>query len=232
MTTFVLVHGAWHGGWCWQRVVPLIRAAGHEAYAPTLTGLGERAHLGDRPIGLDTHITDVVALMEMEDLADVVLVGHSYGGFVVTGVADRMASRLKTLVYLDAFVPQDGASLVSFVPEERRAEFDSAGKAKGVFDPFPVEDFGVTDPADVAWVTERQRPQPYGTFADPLKLAHGTPKVASVFIRCTDPAHPNFEPFAQRLRDAPGWKYLEVAGGHDVMITNPSGIADALAGLA
>ena len=105
MATFVLVHGAWHGGWCWKKVAPLLRSAGHEVYTPTLTGLGERDHLLTRDIGLDTHIQDIVNVLEYEELTQVVLVGHSYGGMVVTGVAERAHERLRQLVYLDAATP-------------------------------------------------------------------------------------------------------------------------------
>src|SRR5689334_15631432 len=110
MANYLLVHGAWHGGWCWRRVVPLLRAAGHEVFTPTLTGLGERVHLLTRDVGLDTHAQDVIGVLEYEDLRDVVLVGHSYGGMVITAVAERAAERLAHLVYLDAFVPRDGQS--------------------------------------------------------------------------------------------------------------------------
>src|SRR5438128_128006 len=104
MATFVLVHGAWHGGWCWKRVTPLLRAAGHEVYATTLTGLGERVHLASPNVGLALHVQDVVGVLEYEDLRDVILVGHSYGGIVISGVADRVPERLRHLVYLDALV--------------------------------------------------------------------------------------------------------------------------------
>jgi pimeloyl-ACP methyl ester carboxylesterase len=231
-TTFVLVHGAWHGGWTWQRMTPMLRAAGRTVHTPTLTGLGERAHLGSRHTSLNTHIIDIVSMMQMEDLKDVVLVGHSYAGFVVTGVADRSPSRVRTLVYLDAFVPEDGKSLNDFIPPDRRPAFEKAGADKGFHDPFPLAPFGVTKPEDVAWAQPRLRPQPYLTFAQPLKLRGGAPRIPRVFIRCMAPAYPNFEPFAQRLRNDPNWKYLEVAGGHDAMISNPRGLADALLSLA
>jgi pimeloyl-ACP methyl ester carboxylesterase len=212
-------------------MTPMLRAAGHEVYTPTLTGLGEREHLSSRSIGLNTHITDVVNLMLMEDLKDVILVGHSYAGIVVTGAADRSPVRVKTLVYLDAFVPEDGKSLADYVPPERRPPFEQTGKEKGFYDPFPLAPFGVTKPEDVAWAQPRLRKQPAPTFLQPLKLRGGTPKMPRVFIRATDPAYPQFEGFAQRLRNAPGWKYVEVKGGHDAMVTNPRGLADALLSL-
>src|SRR5215211_1043953 len=120
MATFVLVAGAWHGGWCWRKVTPLLRAAGHEVFAPTLTGLGERSHLAHPDVGLTTHIQDIVNLLEYEDLNDVVLVGHSYSGMVITGVAEQVPGRLAHLVYLDAFVPENGQALVDLLPPEGR----------------------------------------------------------------------------------------------------------------
>lgn len=232
MATFVLVHGAWHGGWCWQRVAPLLRAQGHEVYAPTLTGLGERAHLAGPSVTLDTHIKDVVGVIEAEGLQNVILVGHSYAGFVVRGVADRAAKSIGALVYLDAFVPDDGKSMVDYVPPERRSGFEQSGKAKGVFDPMPLEPFGVVKADDVAWAQPRLRPQPYGTFAEPLKLTGAPLPAKQAFIRCTDPAFPTFEGFAQRTKNDPKWTYMEVAGGHDSMISNPNGLAEALVRLA
>ena len=141
---FVLVHGAWHGGWCWQRVTPLLRAAGHEVYAPTLTGLGERAHLADHKIDLVSHVADIAGLLEMEDLEQVVLVGHSYAGMVITGVADRAAARLKRLVYVDAFLPAHGQCVLDFWPAEGRAGLERRCAATGLVPPTPLPDYGVT----------------------------------------------------------------------------------------
>jgi pimeloyl-ACP methyl ester carboxylesterase len=126
MTTFVLVHGGWHGGWCWRRVAPLLRAAGHEVHTPTLSGLGERAHLAGPDTGLATHVEDVVARLEMEDLHDVVLVGHSSGGAIITGVAQRAAECLAALVYLDAFMPRPGESVLDLLRPEWRDHFLAA----------------------------------------------------------------------------------------------------------
>ena len=120
MTTFVLVHPAWFGGWCWRKVSPVLRARGHEVFAPTLTGLGERAHLASQKVGLEMHVEDVANVLEYEDLRQVILVGNSSGGMVITGVADRMPERIAHLVYLDAFVPEDGQSMLDIVPAERR----------------------------------------------------------------------------------------------------------------
>ena len=120
MTTFVLVHPAWFGGWCWRKVSPVLRARGHEVFAPTLTGLGERAHLASQKVGLEMHVEDVANVLEYEDLRQVILVGNSSGGMVITGVADRMPERIAHLVYLDAFVPEDGQSMLDIIPAERR----------------------------------------------------------------------------------------------------------------
>ena len=131
MATFVLVHGAWHGGWCWKKVTPLLRAAGHEVYTPTLTGLGERAHLLTREVDLDTHIRDIINVLEYEELRDVILVGHSYAGMVIAGVADRVPARLAHLVYLDAFVPRDGQASLSLSPPELEAHLRAQALAEG-----------------------------------------------------------------------------------------------------
>jgi pimeloyl-ACP methyl ester carboxylesterase len=143
VSTFVLVHGAWHGGWCWQRVAPLLRAAGHDVHAPSLTGLGDRAHLANRAIDLETHIADICALLEMENLGDVVLVGHSYAGMVIAGVADRAAARLKRLVYVDAFVPEQGKCLLDYWPAETRADVETRAAATGFVPPTPLPAYGV-----------------------------------------------------------------------------------------
>jgi pimeloyl-ACP methyl ester carboxylesterase len=230
--TFVLVHGAWHGGWCWQRMTPMLRAAGHDVHAPTLTGLGERAHLAGPRTSLNTHIVDVVSMLQMEDLKDIVLVGHSYAGFVITGAANRSPSRVKTLVYVNAFVPEDGKSLLDYVPPDRRAAYEKPGKDRGYFESFPLSHYAVTKPEDVAWVQPRITTQPYLTFAQPLKLRAGMPKAPKAYVRCGDPVYAPMEGVANRFRNDPGWKYAEVSGGHDAMITNPRGLADALLSLA
>ena len=131
MANFVLVHGAWHGGWCWVRVAHQLRLYGHRVVTPTLTGLGKRAHLLNRAINLDTHISDVIATIEAEELHDVVLCGHSYGGCVITGVADRATERLSAVVYLDAFIPEDGQSQRDLIPSDRRAGMTKLAEEKG-----------------------------------------------------------------------------------------------------
>ena len=154
MTTFVLVHGAWHGGWCWREVAGRLQSAGHRVFAPTLTGLADRSHLLTRETGLETHILDIVNLLEWEGLDDAVLCGHSYGGMVVTGAADRAAGRLRALVYLDAFVPADGQSLSDMAPPERVDGMlrDAAERGDGwKVPPLPASAW-LDDPAQQAWV--------------------------------------------------------------------------------
>lgn len=229
---FVLVHGAWHGGWCWQRVTPLLAAAGYAVHAPTLTGLGERAHLAHRSIDLETHIADIVGLLEMEDLTGVALVGHSYGGMVITGVADRAGPRIERLVYLDAFVPLEGECVLDYWPAERRAELQARAAATGFIAPTPLPDYGVTKPEDLAWAEPRCRPQPLATWTQPLLLKHGETALPRAYIRCTNPARPFFDPFTRRLRDDPRWTYREIDCGHDSMIADPAGTAALLLELA
>jgi pimeloyl-ACP methyl ester carboxylesterase len=223
-STYVLVHGAWHGGWCWKKVVPALRAAGHEVYTPTLTGLGERAHLANPAIDLATHISDVVNLLEAEELAKVVLVGHSYGGMVVTGVADRAGSRLRRVVYLDAFLPEDGKSLLDYLHPDRRAIINQ-GQMGGFVDPLPLKIFGVTDPQDVAWVARHEMHQSYRTFSQPIHFTgNGGAGLPRTFVYCTNPPTGSFDQFAARLRDNPDWKFYELKTGHDCMITDPRNV--------
>jgi pimeloyl-ACP methyl ester carboxylesterase len=230
-STFVLVHGAWHGGWCWQRVTPLLAAAGHAVHTPTLTGLGDRAHLADRAAGraidLETHIADIVNVLEMEDLVNVVVVGHSYGGMVIAGVADRAAARLKHLVYLDAFVPEHGSCVLDHWAAEGRADMEKRA-ASGFVAPTPLPAFGVTKPEDLAWAEPRLRPQPLGTWTQPLMLRHGETKLPRTYIRCTDSPRPVFDQFTRRFRADPAWTYREIACGHDCMIADPRATADLL----
>jgi pimeloyl-ACP methyl ester carboxylesterase len=194
MAAFVLVHGAWHGAWCWARVLPALRAAGHAAHAVTLTGVGERAHLLSRDITLDLHVTDVVNLVVCEELDDIVLVGHSYGGLVITGAADRLLAqrpaRLKQLVYIDAVVPHPGECWATHHAPELVASRLAAAAAhpQGALAPPDAALFGLSG-ADCDWVNRRQTPHPFGQYREPLVF--DAVRVASVprtFIDCTSPA--------------------------------------------
>jgi pimeloyl-ACP methyl ester carboxylesterase len=219
MATFVLIHGAWHGGWCWKSVAPALRREGHEVYAPSLTGMGERRHLARPDIDLDTHIEDVVSLLEMEDLRDVVLVGHSYGGMVVTGAADR-SSRVAKLVYLDAFVPEDGRCCLDYALPERAARMREEGSRTGLVTPPPVSLWGLTDPEHIAFVQAREMKQPYATMAQPIRLQNAR-KLPNAFIYCSSPATGSFDQFAAKYRNDPAWSFHELKTGHDAMILVP-----------
>jgi pimeloyl-ACP methyl ester carboxylesterase len=227
----VLVHGAWHGGWCWKRVAPKLRAAGHDVFTPTLTGLGERAHLAGPGVNLETHIADVLNLLEAEELSDVVLVGHSYAGIVITGVADRAAGKVRSLVYLDAFVPESGRSLMDYVPAERREGLIKAAGGAGSLAPFPPEHFGVTVPADRAWVARRTTRHPFATFSQPLHFdADRVGRLPRAYVYCSEPAMGSFDQFAMRLRNDPMWRFHELKTGHDCMITDPESVTRIVLG--
>jgi len=237
MAIFLLIHGAWHGGWCWKKVTPLLRAAGHEVCTPTLTGLGERAHLLSAEVTLETHVQDVVGVLEYEDLRGVVLVGHSYGGMVITAVADRAADRLAHLVYLDAFVPQDGQAVAELVDPTFYAMLEEQARTAGEgwrVPALPLARWGITTEADVRWMRPRIGAHPLKTFQQPVRLTN--PAAAALprtFIHCTDkPAGDLFAPLAARLRAETRWRYRALATGHDAMVTAPQEVAALLLALA
>jgi len=236
MTNYLLVHGAWHGGWCWKRVARLLRAAGHEVFMPTLTGLGEREHLMSADIGLDTHVQDVLGVLEYEDLRDVVLVGHSYGGIVIAGVAEKAAERLAQLVYLDAFVPNDGQSLTDFQPPEVLATLKEKTRAEGdgyKLPSCPAEFFGITNEDDLAWVKPRLNHHPFKTMLDAVQLTNPqAAKIPRTYIYCNNPAIGPFGQFAERLQTDESWRYVELATGHDAMITEPEKLTELLLEIA
>lgn len=228
MANYVLVHGAWHGAWCWRRVLPGLRAAGHEVHAVTLTGVGERRHLLSRGIDLDTHIQDVCGLIEAEELADVVLVGHSYGGMVITGAAARLGERIARLVYVDAVVPEPGESWSSTHAPEVQAQRRADIARTGAIAPADPSAFGLTG-TDHAWVARRQTPQPGGVYDSPLVFdpaqVFARPRA---FIDCVQPALPTIAASRRRVREAPGWRIVEIATGHDPMISAPDDLVKAL----
>ena len=229
MSTFVLVHGAWSGGWKWRYVAPILRRAGHDVFTPTLTGLGERAHLASPDIDLDTQIQDVVALMEMEDLRETVLLGHSYGGMVVTGVAERCPERIQRLVYLDAFVPEDGRCALEYVVPERAARFREQGERSGYVDPPPPSLWGVVKPEDVAYARQRELRHPYRCFTERIRVVNSSAAaLPKTFIHCTSPATGTFDQFAAKYRSDPRWRFHELKTGHDSMILVPGDVAAIL----
>lgn len=238
MANFVLVHGAWHGGWCWQRVTSLLQQQGHRVHAVTLTGLGERAHLLSPAITLDTHIDDVISAIEVEELHDVVLAVHSYAGMIGTAVADRLGKHLKHLVYVDAVLPKPGESWSSTQSAATQQQRLSAAQTTTRFS-FPPPDpevFGLHD-ADHAWVKRRQTPHPGNTYQAPLNF--DVQRVAAIprtFVNCTQPALGTIEPSRLRAKDAKFWdgawlpnsKIIEIKTGHDPMISEPAALTKIL----
>jgi pimeloyl-ACP methyl ester carboxylesterase len=229
MSTFVLVHGAWHGGWVWQRVIPSLRGAGHEVHAPTLTGVSDRAHLISPSVGLSTHVQDVVALIEAHDLDDVVLVGHSYAGQVVTGVADRVPGRLARRVYLDAFAGRDGEAAIDLLPETVAGHYRESVAGPGFGWLIPVRSLGVlgvTEQADLEWLAPRLTPHPWLTYTEPLRLGGGGDRVPAAYVECVDWMRV-FQPHAERAA-ALGWPVHHLATGHEAMVTAPKELAELL----
>jgi pimeloyl-ACP methyl ester carboxylesterase len=230
MTTFVLVHGAWHGSWCWQRVRNDLQARGHAVFTPTLTGVGERSHLLTRAVDLETQILDVVNLMVWEDLADIVLCGHSYGGCVVTGVADRLPERIRALVYLDAFVLDDGECLVDHLPEDQRQRMYDGTRLHGDgwrVPPIPAEVFGV-NAADREWVDRQCTPHPLACFEQRLELSGEIERVKRTYILATAFRDSTpFPPFHARAQTR-GWKTATIDAGHDVMLDRPKELVEML----
>ena len=232
MVNFVLVHGAWHGGWCWSRVAPLLRRAGHEVFAPTLTGLGERAHLASADVNLDTHIADILGVLESEELDDIVLCGHSYGGMVITGVAERATERIDTLVYLDAFVPESGQSVLQLMGSERAQSIREQASRTGDgwrVDPMPAEVFQVRDAGDAAWIDRRCVPQPIATFGQPIESACAISAVqCRIYIRADNDRVTAYAHCAEHAKSATDWGYHEISAGHDVMVDAPEALAEFL----
>jgi len=202
MTTFVLVHGAWHGGWCYKRVARLLREAGHEVYTPTLTGLGERAHLMSRTIDLGMHVEDIVGVIRCEELSDMVLCGHSYSGMVIAGVAEQIAAKIRSLVYLDAFVPENGKSLFDYLPAEQVEQMrtDAAQNGDGYkVTPIPAAAFAV-NAEDAAWVDAMCVKQPLATFEQKLALGgRQVPKRVYILAAGWEPSP--FQQFGTRVSE-------------------------------
>ena len=234
MATYVLVHGGGHGGWCYQRVARLLRAAGHEVHAPSLTGLGERSHLVSPDVDLDTHIRDITALLHYEDLTDVILVGHSYGGMVITGIADQAADRVGRVVYLDAANPHDGQSLAILSGEHITWTRQYGKVVDGVELVLLPETtdvgllYGVTDPDDVAWMMARLTPHPWKCFEQPLTLTNEAAyrAIPQYHIVCASTLPTRDSALMEEARAA--GRLWVIDTGHDLMITEPRQVADAL----
>lgn len=225
MTNYVFVHGAWHGGWCWRRVADPLRRDGHRVFTPSLTGLGDRAHLALPEIDLDRHIADIAALIESEELAEVVLIGHSYGGMVITGVADRLAGQIRELVYVDAFVPADGEAVMQLLGPSRRREFESLAPEIWLLPPISAEDFRVREAADRAWVDRRCVGMPRRCFTQPIRLAGAWQRVQHLtYVLAAEYLRSPFHRYAEALRADPRWRVTEIACGHEVMIDAPDAL--------
>ena len=232
--TFLLVHGAWHGAWCWKKLIPLLEAAGHQVLTCTQTGLAERSHLLSNTLTLDTFVQDVVNLIRWEELSDLILVGHSFGGNAISGAADQVPDAIRHLVYLDALVLQNGQSPFSIMPKEvadhrRKIAMDSSD---GLSIPVPdASAFGVNDPADKEWLHSKLTPHPLSVYEDTLKLSadpgNGLP---ATYIAVT----PHYLPttssrdYAKTRKD---WRYVEMEAGHDAMVTSPEALARILLSL-
>jgi pimeloyl-ACP methyl ester carboxylesterase len=236
MATFVLVHGGGHGGWCYQKVRRLLHAAGHVVYTPTLTGVGERSHLLSAGIDLELQINDVVQTLVYEDLSDVILAGHSYGGMVITGVADRARERIRRLVYLDAAHPRNGESLCDTAPEQMAFARQTMRVVDGIElvlwpDSVHPAFFGISDPADVAWTAARLTPHPWKCFTQKLLLQDEAAlrQIPRTNINCTPSLAQSNEQARRRQLD--GEHAWEIDTGHDLMITEPEKVAEMLLGL-
>jgi pimeloyl-ACP methyl ester carboxylesterase len=239
VTTVVLVPGGWSGGWVWKKLAPFLRAAGHDVYTPTPTGLGERVHLAHPDVDLDTHITDMVNVLTFEDLRDVVLVGWSYGGMIITGVADRVPERLAQLVYFDAVVPTDGQSEYDAdadVAGRHAAEREAEAAGTPGFQPVPVDYLRarVTDEANLAWLLAKMVPHPIATFAQPVQLRNSAADaIPRTFVFCTEGKEAGFQTIqtAKQLRADPRWRYRALAESHLAPVTAPHETAALLLSL-
>ncbi len=234
MSTFVVAHGAWSAGWAWKKMHPLMRERGHRLVTPTCTGLGERSHLAHAGIDLNTHITDIANVLHCEDLHDVVLIGHSYGGMVATGVADRVPERISQLIYLDAFVPLNGQSLLSLQSEANRQQVRELARTHGdgwlvPANPLPPD----TAADDATWAMPRRFKQPLQTFEQPVQLTGRADSMPKTYIYCQQSGPGDvFRQFADRARKTAGWRYFEMNASHNPHITVSVELAQLLDGIA
>jgi pimeloyl-ACP methyl ester carboxylesterase len=230
-STFVLVHGAWHGGWCWRRVEQLLLAEGHRVFCPTLTGLGDRCHLLSEKIDLNVHITDIVNLISWEELSDIVLVGHSYGGFVISGVAEQVAAgTISSLVFLDAFVPEDGDSMIESIttPEHRSFLEEVVTRGELAVAPPPAAAFNVNE-MDQHWVDAKCTPHPIASITQRIRLDGARDRVPRKwYILAKSSGSPNFSEIYQSLKNDGSWHLQEVESGHDAMLDQPEELATLL----
>ena len=230
---FVLVHGGRHGGWCWRPVTVLLRAAGHEVYTPTLTGLGERSHLLSRQIGLATHIQDLVAVFEYEDIHDAVLVGHSYGGMVVSGAMEQIADRVRSFVLLDGHMPRDGESVFDLNGPARAEAMITLAREAGegwYIPPADATRYGVTNPDDIAWINSRMTAQPLKTYSDPIGATRRAWDHPGLFIECVPSSlEPHLlERARTRSANDPRFRHRVLHTAHNAMVTDPKSVTELL----
>ncbi len=234
--TFVLVHGAWHGGWCWSRVADRLRGAGHRVFTPTQTGLGERKHLLSKDITLDTFTRDIVNVIEAEELNNIVLVGHSFGGLAISGVADAMPERIRHLVYLDSLMVEGGKSPFDSLPADvvaaRRKAAEETSGGLSLPNP-PPSAFGVSDAKDTEWVKRRLTPHPLGTYTSPQNIkgpvGNNLPRT---YIHCTNPSYAALQHSRDWVKAQQGWRWAEIATGHDAMVMAPEELTRMLIGVS
>jgi pimeloyl-ACP methyl ester carboxylesterase len=227
--TFVLVHGAWHGGWCWRRVSDLLEKKGHKVFAPTMTGLGERSHLMSKDVVLDTHIADIVNVVKWEDLEGICLVAHSYGGFPVSGALEQVLDRVSSVVYLDAFMPEDGQRGLDVASDfSRKGTLEAIAKGEASRPPPKAETFHVNE-KDRAWVDSKLTAQPVGVALAPIKLTGAREKVAKkTYIRAPVYPQPAFDKYYAAKKADASWRTYEVDGGHDVMVDRSERLVEIL----
>jgi pimeloyl-ACP methyl ester carboxylesterase len=227
--TFVLVHGSSAGGWCYRRVADLLERRGHKVFAPTFTGLGERSHLMSGTITLDTHIADVVNVIRWENLESFVLVGHSYGGWIISGVAEQIEKRISSIVFLDAFMPENGQRVLDTNSPRSRAEIEDAMKRAEVSRPAPHPSVWKVNEPDQAWVAEKFTAQPIGVAFTPIRLTGARERIAKkTYVRAKGYDNPNFERAYAKVKTDPSWRTFEMPCGHEVMIDMPERTAEIL----
>jgi pimeloyl-ACP methyl ester carboxylesterase len=228
-TTFLVAHGAWSAGWSWKKMHPLMTAAGHRLYTPTYTGLGEREHLASPSNDLETHIKDILAVLKYEDLRNVVLIGHSYGGMVATAVADQARDRIAQLIYLDAFVPKNGQALVDLLPPQVRLRMQESVKTGDGWRIQPNPSPPDTSEADLKWIAERRLAQSFKCFETPVRLGDAALTLPRSYVYCKriPPGDP-FRQFTERAKSEGGWRYFEIDASHSPQVTAPEALAALL----
>jgi pimeloyl-ACP methyl ester carboxylesterase len=230
--TFLVCHGAWSAGWAWKKMHPLMNKAGHRLVTPTYTGLGERAHLAHPAINLETHITDMLQVIKYEDLRDFVLIGHSYGGMVATGVADRACDKVRQLIYVDAFVPQDGQSLLDFLADSEQRRMREAAKSGDGWRVPPNPTPPDTSPEDIAWLNERRVHTPINCFEAKLSLSAPLTLPRSYIYATRAAPSDTIGQFARMTKNDPAWRHFEIDASHAPNVTAPEALMALLQQIA